>query len=33
MNADRQFQADVLIRGGLIARVGPNLQVGGRTLG
>lgn len=27
VNADRQFKADVLIRDGLIARVGPGLQV------
>lgn len=27
VNADRQFQADVLIRDGLILRVGPGLHV------
>lgn len=35
VNADRQFKADVLIRDGLIARVGPSLQAdrpGTRTL-
>lgn len=33
VNADRQFKADVLIRDGLILRVGPDLQARPRAGG